>query len=130
MKRFVAGSAVSVCTAAEADASEAGLTDTADPATKRFINTGLIDRYESLWGYQPLTHKSRIFQTPYLDISNPIVPKERKEQYNKPKLIFAKIALRIEALLDGASVYASANTNFVHDCKISLSFLAGVLNSK
>jgi len=117
-------------TAAEADAFEAGLTDTADPATKRFINTGLIDRYDSLWGYQPLTHKSRIFQTPYLDISNPIVPKERKEQYNKPKLIFAKIALRIEALLDGASVYASANTNFVHDCKISLSFLAGVLNSK
>jgi len=117
-------------TAAEADAFQAALTNTAGPRMKRFINTGLIDRYDSLWGYKPLTHKSRVFQTPYLDISNAIVPKERKEQYEKPKLIFAKIALRIEALIDAASDYASANTNFVHDCDISLSYLAGILNSK
>jgi hypothetical protein len=37
------------------------------------------------------------------------------------------MALRIEALLDMAGGYSSANTNFVHDCNVSLSYLAAVL---
>src|SRR5208283_2678445 len=67
---------------------------------------------------------------PYLDLSNPCVSDERKAQYSKPKLIFAKMATRIEAFLDEGGEYASANTNFAYDSKYNLHYLTALLNSK
>jgi hypothetical protein len=95
-----------------------------------FLNTGLIDRYTSLWGAIPLTHKGKLLTTPYLDLSNSVISYERKAQYAKPKIIFAKMAARIEAFLDGTGEYASANTNFVYDSKYNLLYILAVLNSK
>jgi hypothetical protein len=117
-------------TAAEADAYAEGLLDAPTPNAKKFLNTGLIDRYSSLWGAYSLTHKGRLIACPYLDMSNPCVPDERKAQYAKPKLVFAKMATRIEAFLDENGEYASANTNFVYDSKFNLHYLTALLNSK
>jgi hypothetical protein len=47
-------------TAAEADAYAEALLDAPTPNAKKLLNTGLIDRYSSLWGAFPLTHKGRL----------------------------------------------------------------------
>ena len=117
-------------TAAEADAYAEALLDEPTPNAKKLLNTGLIDRYSSLWGAFPLTHKGRLIACPYLDMSNPCVTDERKTQYAKPKLVFAKMATRIEAFLDENGEYASANTNFAYDSKFNLHYLTALLNSK
>ena len=117
-------------TAAEADGYADALLGAPHAKTKKFFNTGLIDRYSSLWGVFPLTHKGRLIACPYLDLSNPHVPDERKAQYSKPKLVFAKMATRIEAFLDETGEYASANTNFAYDSKYDLHYLVALLNSK
>ncbi|MDP2767207.1 MAG: TaqI-like C-terminal specificity domain-containing protein [Candidatus Methanoperedens sp.] len=116
-------------TAAEADAYENALTAVDGENRKKFINTGLIDRYNTLWGVDSLTHKGVNFTTPYLDISNPAVSKERKTQYGKPKIVFAKMAKRVEAFLDVKGEFASANTNFVYDSEYDLRYLLTILNS-
>jgi len=117
-------------TAAEADAYAGALLDAPTPNAMKLLNTGLIDRYSSLWGAFSLTHKGRLIACPYLDMSNPCVPDERKAQYAKPKVVFAKMATRIEAFLDENGEYASANTNFAYDSKYNLQYLTALLNSK
>ncbi|MCZ7385268.1 MAG: Eco57I restriction-modification methylase domain-containing protein [Candidatus Methanoperedens sp.] len=116
-------------TAAESDTYEDALTDIEGVNRKKFINTGLIDRYDTLWGVDSLTHKGVIFTTPYLDMSNPAVTDERKSQYGKPKIVFAKMAKRVEAFLDEKGDFASANTNFSYDSEYDLRYLLSVLNS-
>ncbi|MBU4220333.1 MAG: Eco57I restriction-modification methylase domain-containing protein, partial [Euryarchaeota archaeon] len=116
-------------TAAESDAYESALVDVDGEKRKKFINTGLIDRYNTLWGIDSLTHKGVIFTTPYLDLSNPAVTNERRIQYGKPKIIFAKMAKRVEAFLDEKGEFASANTNFVYDSEYNLHYLLAILNS-
>lgn len=116
-------------TAAESDAYEEALTEIEGENQKKFINTGLIDRYDTLWGVDSLTHKGVIFKTPHLDLSNPVISNERKSQYHKPKIVFAKMAKRVEAFLDKKGEFASANTNFSYDSEYDLSYLLSVLNS-
>jgi fido (protein-threonine AMPylation protein) len=96
----------------------------------KFINTGLIDRYSSNWSVEPLTHKGRYYFEPCLDISNPIISKMREVLYKKPKIIVAKMALRIEAFIDANGDYSSANTNCIYGSEYSLFYLGAVLNSK
>lgn len=117
-------------TAREADTYENALSETYIDDGKKFINTGLIDRYATLWGVEPLTHKGVTFMTPYLRLTHSVVSSERKTQYEKKKIIFAKMALRIEAFLDENAEYASANTNFVYDPDYDLNYLTALLNSR
>ncbi len=117
-------------TAAEADGYAEALLGAPSDNTMKFLNTGLIDRYSSLWGSFPMTHKGKLISTPYLDISSSHVPDEREAQYAKPKLVFAKMATRIEAFFDENGEYASANTNFAYDSKFNLHYLTALLNSK
>ena len=115
---------------AEADEFENALID--GQATKKywkFINTGLIDRYASLWGIEPLFHKGKYYLEPCLDISNSIVSPMRVEMYKKPKIIFAKMALHIEGFVDLKGEYSSANTNCVFNSKYDICFLGAILNS-
>ena len=116
-------------TAAEADSYENALADTSGHEHKRFINTGLIDRYDSLWGIESLTHKGRVMLEPYLDLSSQVVTADRKAQYAKSKIIFAKMAKRVEAFLDKDGEYASANTNFAYDSQYDLYYVLAILNS-
>jgi len=116
-------------TTSEADNYEKALSNAGGNNKMKYVNTGLIDRYVILWGEVLLTHKRTTFITPYLSITPPLVSTERIRQYHKSKIIFAKIAKRIEACLDQTGEYASANTNFVYDSVYDLRYLLAVLNS-
>jgi type I restriction-modification system DNA methylase subunit len=116
-------------TAAEADYFSEALGEEPGQFKKRFINTGLIDRYNSLWGMEPLEHKGHRYSKPYLDTSNSVVSVSRRNLYDQPKLVFAKIALRIEAFGDFHGEYASANTNCAYGGNYLLGYLCALSNS-
>ncbi len=95
----------------------------------KVINTGTIDRYSTTYGKVSFKNKGKQLDEPYLDISK--ISKKRSHLYTAPKIVIAKIALRIEAFLDSGE-YASINTNCVHSPKkgFTLEYLAAILNSK
>jgi hypothetical protein len=117
-------------TAAESDEYESAITSRAGRHRRKFVNTGLIDRYVTTWGIDPLTHKGVSILTPFLDESSDVVSVERKKQYASPKIVVAKMAKRLEAMLDGQGEYASANTNFVYGEDTDIGFLTAILNSR
>ncbi len=120
-------------TAAEADTYseailEAGV-DSSNLRTMPIVNTGVIDRYVSLWGINLLTHQGKQFLRPVLLLNSPEVSERRREQYMQAKLIIAKVALRIEALCDFGGQYASMNTNFIRLHQGNLLYFAAICNS-
>ncbi|MCB9451455.1 MAG: Eco57I restriction-modification methylase domain-containing protein [Anaerolineaceae bacterium] len=117
------GEVVASSTAGEADTYNAVVMPRSSTNKKglKLIDTGTIDRFESLWDLAS--------DEPFLVLDKTKVPERRQEQYSNPKLIFAKLALRIEAVCDTAGEYASRNTNFAFPGKSDLLFLGGVCNS-
>ncbi len=116
-------------TAAESDEFTPAISGKPGPHKQKFINTGLIDRYCSLWGVEPLDHRGSRYLEPYLDTANSAVSESRRELYKQPKIIFAKMALRLEGFTDFAREFASANTNCAYGGRYSLGYLGAVLNS-
>jgi hypothetical protein len=117
-------------TAAEADSYGRHFVD--DPATRwRVINTGIIERYESLWGRERLTHQGRRLLHPALP-DTVAVSAARRSLYDSPKIIFAKMASVCEAFPDLAGEYASVNTNcfYAPNGGEPLQFFVGVFNSR
>lgn len=98
----------------------------------KLINTGTIDRYNSLWGYEALIDKGNNYLTPYLPRNSNLISQNRQELYGRSKIIIAKIALRTEAYLDELGEYASINTNCLHSFNdnINPKFILGWINSK
>jgi hypothetical protein len=98
-------------TAAEADAFGEFISAKPKKHSKKIINTGTIDPFRSLWGVRPMTNAGDRVLTPYLDVTGAGVSKRRREMYDSPKVIFAKMARRCEAFYDPNGEYASVNTN-------------------
>jgi hypothetical protein len=123
---------VASTTAAEADEYSEAISefDEQPENGEKIVNTGTIDRYVSTWGVEELTHQGKKYERPVLDITDKVVPNRRIEQYRSSKLIFAKIGMQIEAMLDTDGEFASVNTNFVIDSGDRLSCLAAISNSK
>ncbi|MDD3747846.1 MAG: Eco57I restriction-modification methylase domain-containing protein [Candidatus Bipolaricaulis anaerobius] len=118
-------------TAAEADAfSEAIREGKASSAASKLINTGLIDRYDTLGGIDLLTHKGVSYKQPYLDLDRSMISEMRRNLYRTPKVIFAKIAPHIEAFPDLSGEYASINTNCVYNSRCALTYVCALLNSR
>ncbi len=117
-------------TAAEADSYGRHFVDDA-AARWRLINTGIIDRYESLWGRQSLTHQGQHLLHPALPHTT-AVSATRRSLYDSPKVIFAKMALVCEAFPDLAGEYASVNTNcfYAPNGGEPLQFYTAVFNSR
>ena len=105
---------------------------TNDSSGFKLINTGTIDRYAVTWGINALTDKGEKYLKPYLPKEKDLLGKNRYDLYGKPKIIFAKIALRTEAFYDEEGCYASINTNCMHSFNSDYdpNFILGWLNSK
>jgi hypothetical protein len=96
----------------------------------KIVNTGTIDPYRLSWGDVSLTNAGSKYLRPYLHYDKRRVSENRRSQYNSPKLIFAKMANRIEAAFDHEGQYASINTNFAFANGEAGFFYLGLLNSK
>lgn len=96
----------------------------------QLINTGTIDPYVSLWGIRQLTDKGCKYLRPTLAKSREKIGDNRYTMYNSTKIIFAKMAGKVEAFLDEDGEYASINTNCIHSIKVNNKLLLGWLHSK
>ena len=116
-------------TAAEADLLSQVIVEHVSGAAP-LVNTGTIDRFVPLWGIAPLTAQGRIYTRPSIQLDGVSLSPHRIHTYRSPKIVFAKMALRPEAFLDGSGEYCSINTNCVFDAKVPLEYLIAILNSK
>lgn len=117
-------------TAAESDEYSNYISESASETTIKVVNTGLIDKFVSLWGKKQITSKGKRYLTPYIDLGK--VNLRRREMYQSPKVIYAKLAKDCEALLDSKGEYAALNTNFFYNApdEDTLKFIAAYSNSK
>jgi hypothetical protein len=96
------------------------------------INTGTIDRYSTTYGTTDFMNKGKRLRFPKLDVSNRLISDSRRSLYKSPKIVIAKLALRIEGFYDRRGEYASINTNCIHSPKngYNLHYLLALVNSK
>lgn len=112
-------------TASEAEIYEDNLTELPDSHSFKFLNNGTLNRYVSYWGFKKIR---KGLLRPYL--SSNYMTERRAMLFNKPKLIFAKIARCPEVFYDALGEYSSANTNMVYDVDgYDLRALLGYFNS-
>lgn len=95
----------------------------------RAINTGLIDRYKLRWGTGEMTHGGQRYDYPFLP-DDEEVSQNRRGQYNRTKIVFAKVANRIEAAFDVEGNIAGLNINFAFCGGDEAYFYLALLNSK
>ena len=96
-------------TAAEAD--ELGATLRSAPITGwKTLNTGTIDPFCNHWDSEPIRHQGKNVSRPMIP-DGPVVSQNRRELYSTPKLIFAKMALRLEGFVDRRGEFAALNCN-------------------
>lgn len=125
-----AGTVQASSTASEAEEFTVALSeDDPDDDKKKFIKTGAIDPLVSFWEFEEIRHQGDDYSKPVLDITDNIITDLRRDQYQKEKLIFAKVASTIEAYPDVDGSYASVDTNLFYDGDESMLYYGGILNS-
>ncbi len=119
-------------TAGEAERYTELLSEVDGPDKLKALNTGTIDPLQALWGQYSMVHSGLRLLTPYLDVSSPGVNERRRQMYQSPKVIFAKMGRMCEAVLDHRGEYASMNTNCFYEPMADgdLEFIAAYANSK
>jgi type I restriction-modification system DNA methylase subunit len=102
---------------------------------KRFINTGTIDPFESLWGISKCRYLKDDYNKPVITNKDILLVNEKRLKVAElPKIIIGGMSKRIEAFLDQEGIYMPGITTFyisIEDSKFlpELKFLTGVLNS-
>ncbi len=98
----------------------------------KFINTGSIDRYASLWDGQKTQYIKSAYLKPIVVESDlkEILPTRYKES-EKSKIIIAGMVKNFECFLDENGEYlAGKSTTIIESDKIDLRFILAILNSK
>jgi hypothetical protein len=95
----------------------------------RVVTTGTIKAFAGDWGISRLTQHGRKYLRPVLPFRAASVTHARRDLFWGSKLVFKKLALRLEAQLDRHGEYASLNTNFVMPGTVDLFTLAALMHS-
>ena len=97
-----------------------------------FVNTGTIDRYESLWAMGPTQYIKETYRKPV--VSRKVLSHEmptRYEQARVPKLILAGMVKTLEGIYDADGlILAGKSTVVVVDASLSFLYLLSLINSK
>lgn len=98
----------------------------------RFINSGTIDPYVSLWGKQPTRYiKSSYLQPVVLRSDLRQLSSKRLQEASSPKLIIAGMTRRMEGFLDEEGLYvAGKSTTIVMADLDMLRYIEAILNSR
>ncbi|KKR91885.1 MAG: hypothetical protein UU95_C0008G0005 [Parcubacteria group bacterium GW2011_GWC2_42_12] len=98
----------------------------------KFINTGTIDRYVSLWDKGKTQYIKQSYLKPIVlkkDLEKTF-PRRYKESY-KQKIVIAGMVKKFECYLDEKGVYlAGKSTTIVESERVDIKFILGILNSK
>jgi adenine-specific DNA-methyltransferase len=97
--------------------------------SKRFINTGGIDKYKSFWGKEFMRYLKGKYMYPVAteeDIKN--MSSKRFSECNKEKVIIGGMNKELECYYDNGNYLAGKSTTIVYD-NDNLKYIAAVLNS-
>ena len=124
---------VGAATVSEAYQMKPLIVDMADATTSaiKVVNSGVIDRYATLWGQKSLRYLGDSYAYPGVpeDLLSSLPPK-RLDQARTPKIIFAGMTKRLECMVDIAGdVLAAKSTSLVFS-DMDLRYLTGLLNSR
>ncbi|WP_415374228.1 Eco57I restriction-modification methylase domain-containing protein [Patiriisocius sp. Uisw_017] len=102
---------------------------------KKLINTGTIDKYQSLWGIKNTQYIKDAYLHPVISKNNiEEINKTRLTQANSPKIIIAGMSIDIEGVLDEHGEFlAGKSTSIIlneNNNSHSLMWLLTILNSK
>jgi len=97
----------------------------------KFINTGTIDRYVSLWDSTSTQYIKSKFIKPVINKNDlKEFSSKRYEQALKKKIIIGGMSKFLECYLDDGKYLAGKSTTIVMSDKINLKVLLAILNSK
>ena len=97
----------------------------------KFINTGTIDKYESLWGKKKTQYIKGGYLYPVIrkaDLDS--INENRTIQAASPKLIVAGMCYEIEALYDEGGTLAGKSTSIIIGESKLLKYVLALINSK
>jgi len=98
---------------------------------KKFINTGTIDPFESLWGKKTTKYIKKSYRYPV--VNNEDLKKFSKSRYLQAcseKIIIGGMTLNLEAFYDSGEYLAGKSTTIILPGKIDLKIITALLNSK
>lgn len=97
----------------------------------RFINTGTIDKYKSLWGTKKTQYIKGAYQQPVVKTSDlQEINPTRVAQSAAPKIIVAGMSSSIEAVFDEGEILAGKSTSIIRGDVQLLKAILAVINSK
>lgn len=97
----------------------------------KFINTGTIDRYSSLWGNIATDYIKKQYRRPIVRHRNlRNISEKRLKEAKSSKVIVAGMTQRLEAFYDPGTCLAGKSTVLVLPRKLNLKFLTSCMNSK
>jgi hypothetical protein len=98
----------------------------------KFINTGTIDRYTSLWGIKPTQYIKGRYIFPVIDNAElKRVYPQRFHESHLPKIVIGGMTKILECFLDDEGSYlAGKSTTIVFNSSIDLRYVIGLLNSR
>lgn len=97
----------------------------------KFVNSGTIDKYKSLWGIKPMKYIKGSYQYPI--VHKKLLTKinsTRLKQAESAKIIIASMTKDIEAFYDNGECVAAKSTTIILGNDKNLKYLTGLLNSK
>ena len=102
------------------------------PGAFKFLNSGMIDRYESHWGAKSCRYLGESYQRPILTASSFAQLKSRRRGQSKsPKIVIAGMTKHIECYGDNdCEIVAGKSTTVVSDTKEPLGYVLGLMNSR
>ena len=97
----------------------------------KFINTGAIDRYRSLWNIKPTRYLKNAYMGPVIE-SELIhkLPDKRVLESQQPKIIIGGMTKVLECFMDQGEYFAGKSTTIIVNSEYPLEYLLGILNSK
>ncbi|WP_461207809.1 Eco57I restriction-modification methylase domain-containing protein [Clostridium sp. DL1XJH146] len=98
---------------------------------KKFINTGTIDKYKSLWGIKPARYIKNSYLKP-VAYTNDIqqLNNIRSTEANSEKIIVAGMCKELECYYDNGQYLAGKSTSIIMNSEIDLQYILALLNSK
>lgn len=97
----------------------------------KFINTGTIDPYISLWESAKTQYIKQAYHKPIVkkDELKKLYPR-RYDDASKEKIIIGGMTKELECYYDSGETLAGKSTTIVSDSKVDTVYLTGLLNSK
>lgn len=95
-----------------------------------FVNTGIIDRYDILWGIDNVMYIKKIYKQPIVkkaSIKN--ISEKRLNEANSEKVIIAGMTRKLESTYDDGCCLAGKSTVLVNSAYVNLKFITSCLNS-